>query len=323
MRTLLFFACLIICSLRADEGQELSLADEPGGEIEAPWFTGPLISPSSTAVPLGHFNLETYFYATANTASYNDHWKADEMNTLWNISFLPQWQIGLTPWMDIQLNPVFFYSFTEGAASWGFSDLQAQFDFQLYKTKNKVTEWNSSLKLAVIEIFPCGKYQNLNPKKLSTDIGGAGSWKSALGLVWGNLFYFGKEHFLSTRCSVQYGYSLPVHVKNLNAYGGGSGTKGTVYPGQTFQFDLAGEYSFTKNWVFAMDIFGTWSAKSRFSGTSAVKNTLNSSFQLSLAPAIEYNWNSQLGIIFGPWFTVAGLNAYQFATGIFALNYYY
>jgi hypothetical protein len=45
--------------------------------------------------------------------------------------------------------------------------------------------------------------------------------------------------------------------------------------------------------------------------------------QYSLAPAIEYNWNIDLGVISGVWFTFAGKNAEAFASWVTALNYYY
>lgn len=321
MRKRIFLACLLVFSLQADEAPLEDEIDFPA--VEAPWFTGPLITPSSGVIPLGHFNFEPYLFAVANTAIYNGDWKPVKMETLWNTYFQPLLQIGLTPWMDIQLVPTLYYNFTHGAANWAFGDFQAELDFQLYQSSGKPTDWGTSLKLALIETIPSGKYQNLDPNKLFTQVGGAGSWKSALGLVWGNLFYLGKCHFLSTRTSVQYTYSVPLHVKNFNVYGGSYGTRGKVYPGQNLQIAHGMELSLTKNWVLALDILAGWSARSRFVGQTLVKNTLNSSFQCSLAPAIEYNWNSHLGIILGPWFTVAGRNSPKFTSAAFALNYYY
>jgi hypothetical protein len=47
-----------------------------------------------------------------------------------------------------------------------------------------------------------------------------------------------------------------------------------------------------------------------------------SSSQYSLAPAIEYNWSQNIGLIGGVWFTVAGQNISQFNSIVIALNYY-
>ena len=46
-------------------------------------------------------------------------------------------------------------------------------------------------------------------------------------------------------------------------------------------------------------------------------------WQLSLAPAIEYNFNENWGVIAGPWFTVAGKNSSAFIVGMLAINIYY
>ena len=56
---------------------------------------------------------------------------------------------------------------------------------------------------------------------------------------------------------------------------------------------------------------GSWAGKTRFKGKTLVPNTAPPAAQFSLAPAIEYNWSSDIGIIFGPWFTIAGRNAVQ------------
>lgn len=321
MRKQIFCASLLIFSLYGD-GPPI-LDDASIDKVEAPWFTGPIFAPTSVTIPPGHYNLEPYIFVVANTASYNNDWKSIHRKTFWSSYFQPLVQFGITEWMDSQFYPTLYYNYTKGAGKWVFGDLPIQIGIQLYKNSGGPTDWITTLKLNLKETFPTGKYQKLDPKKLGTDEGGQGSWQTAAQIVWGNLMYLGKGHFLSTRVSFQYNLPAPVHVKNLNAYGGGPGTDGTAYPGQSYFVDIAGELSLTQNWVFAIDILGNWTTKSRFKGKTLVKNTLPASVQYSLAPAIEYNWNANLGIIFGPWFTVAGRNTFKFTSGIFALNYYH
>ena len=45
--------------------------------------------------------------------------------------------------------------------------------------------------------------------------------------------------------------------------------------------------------------------------------------QASLAPAIEYNFTAQLGIIAGVWFSVTGPHAGEFTSNTIAINYYF
>lgn len=296
---------------------------KPHPTIQAPWFTGPLLAPSGLTIPPGHCNIEPYIYMTANTGQYNSHWKRIKMETFWVTQLQPSLQFGINSWLDFQFNPTLTYNYTKGAGKWVLGDMPIGFDIQLFSTHRPITSWNIGIKLALKEIVPLGKYQKLSPKKLLTDAGGQGSWQTGIGIVWGNVFYLGGNYFVTWRNSFQYLLPAPVHVKNLNAFGGGPGTNGTVYPPQNFQFDTAIEINFNQNWAFAMDVVGSWSGKSRFKGETFVDNTRPSSAQFSLAPAIEYNWNADIGIIFGAWFSFAGRNATQFTSGVFAFNYYH
>lgn len=290
--------------------------------IKPPWFTGPLLAPSALTVPPGHFNLEPYIFCIANTGHYDPHWHRVKTETFWNNYVQPELQVGLSSWLDFQFYPTLFYNYTKGAGKWAIGDIPLGLDIQLYKRIRPLDQWTTALKLGLKEIVPLGKYRNLNPKKKLTDIGGGGSWQTGFNLIWGNLFYIGNNRFITWRNSFLYTLPAPVHVKNLNAYGGGSGTNGTVYPAQSFQIDTAIEINLNQNWAFAMDFVGSWSGKTRFKGKTLVPNKSPSSAQFSLAPAIEYNWSANMGIIFGSWFTVAGRNDTQFVSGIFAFNYF-
>jgi hypothetical protein len=291
--------------------------------VDPPWFTGPLLAPSGVTIPPGHCNIEPYIYSVAITGAYNKDWKPLKSETFWNNYFQPSLQFGINNWLDFQFNPTLFYNYKEGAAKWVLGDMPIGFDIQLYHPKRTLTQWNVAIKLALKEIIPLGKYQNLDPKKFRTDVGGGGTWQTGLGIVWGNIFYIGGNRFITWRNSFQYILPAPVRVKNFNAYGGSKGTKGTVYPAQNFQYDTAIEISITRRWVFAMDFVGTWTGKTRFKGKTSLPVSSPRSLQFSLAPAIEYNWNDSIGIIFGPWFTIAGKNAVKFISGVFAFNYYH
>ncbi|MES2122546.1 MAG: hypothetical protein V4492_07205, partial [Chlamydiota bacterium] len=80
--------------------------------------------------------------------------------------------------------------------------------------------------------------------------------------------------------------------------------------------------------ALALDIQYQHNNKTRFSGhkgrTRGVRNVVGgpSSEQFSLAPAFEYNFTYNVGLIAGCWFTVAGRNALEFASGVVAINIY-
>lgn len=299
----------------------------PEGSVPFPWFTGPLLAPSAQTVPPGRYNIEPYIYAQAFTGHYNNDRKAVETPTLWNISSQTLLEFGILSWLDFESYPTFSYNYNHGAAKWVVQDFPVIFNIQLYRhIPEKSTEWATAVKLSLQEMLPLGKYQNLDPKKRNTDWGGEGSWQTNILLEWGNLFYLGRGHFFQTRFLVEYTLPTPVHVKGFNNYGGGYGTRGTVYPGQRLAFDFAFELTLTQNWVLAMDVVGAWTlAHQRFKGKNPAGNfpmTSGSKSQFSLAPAIEYNWSSHWGLIAGAWFTFAGRNSQQFSSAVVALNYY-
>lgn len=292
-------------------------------KVKAPWFTGPLLAPSAITIPKGHVNIEPFIFAIANIGSYDNDWGVSGQKSFWNIVFQPDIQIGLSKRLDCAINPILQYNYSEHAGKWSMGDIPVQLDVQLYTHNDSLVQWNTALRLSLYANIPTGRYRNLSPEKNLSDGSGTGSWNPGIGLDWGNLFYLGKSRFLTWRNALVYNYSPSVKVKNLNVYGGGPGTDGTVYPGYSIKFDTAIEVNITRNWAFACDLVTNISGKTRFSGTSAVSNTSPFSIQFSMAPAIEYNLSAQLGIIAGSWFTLAGKNSAQFASAVIALNYFH
>jgi hypothetical protein len=77
-----------------------------------------------------------------------------------------------------------------------------------------------------------------------------------------------------------------------------------------------------------MDIAYTYSAKTTFTGSpgttalgtpASVGGPFNE--QLSLAPALEYNPNGNLGFIAGCWFSVWGKNSLDFVSGVASVTW--
>ncbi len=301
--------------------------EETQQNVEPPWLTGPLIAPSAHVIPLGCVNFEPYLFAQAFTGSYNGDWKTVKSPTLWQTYFQPNFQAGIAPGTDITFIPTVFWNYRHHQASWAFGDILFGFDFQLYIANQN--SWLPSIKLSVKENFPTGKYRNLNPKKLATDDGGIGTWATVFGLVFGNLYHISSVYYFNYRLALNYTLPAPVRLTEFNFYGGGYGTDARFFPPQNFQVDLGFECTLSQNWCFAMDLIGYWATKGRFTGSPGVNAvgmpaTLGrgSQAQYSLAPAIEYNWNADIGLIAGCWFTIAGRDSPVFTNGIIALNYY-
>jgi hypothetical protein len=296
---------------------------QPGKyQDHGPWLTGPLLTPSGHAIPKGHYNIEPYLYITTNDGMYDSNWKRHKIPDFTQIVFQLSLQFGVWDKVDIKSTPQASYNIRSGQKTFRVNDLPIGFDIQLLM--DSPDTWYPAIKFSFVETFPIGKYQKLNPDKKGTDLGGFGSFASTPGLVFSRLFHFGNGvHYLATRLSISYTLSAPVHVKGMNAYGGGPGTNGKVYPGNSLGTLLGLEYSMTQHWVLACDIANFYNNKTRFSGRTggnAVGSPSNN--QLSIAPALEYNWSENIGVIGGVWWTIAGRNATAFKSGVIALNYY-
>ena len=79
---------------------------------------------------------------------------------------------------------------------------------------------------------------------------------------------------------------------------------------------------------FRLDNVYIHANKNRFSGKAGFAPSGEpavikwpSTEQLSFAPAIEYNFNENCGLIAGSWFSAAGRNSWEFRSGILSFIY--
>ncbi len=315
---------LFSCSLFADQ---VVLSQLDSG-VSNPWHTGPLLTPSGAVVPGGHANIEPFIIVKANTGLYDASGNVIKTDTFWQYTLLPVIQIGLNSWMDIQLLPALTRNSFKGQSGLVFEDLPVALDFRILAPSH-INSKIPFVLFSVYETFPTGKYRNLNPNRRGTDIGGTGSFRTAPAVTIQQFFHIQGPNFLIARAFFQYEFPAPVHVKGLSSFGGGRGTNARVFPGQNFLTTVGLELTLTKRWVLACDFTGRWRKKTRVSG-KAGKNEEGEeallgfpfSRRFTIAPAVEYNFSENLGIIGGSWFSVAGRNAVRFWSAVFAVNYY-
>lgn len=315
---LAIFALTLSSALHSDQKKEV----EP-----FPWLTGPLLTPSANVTPQGHFTIEPYEYVTTNYGVFNKDWAPHHTPKSYNVITQIFCTYGL-PWnFDLSFTPQFEWNHVNGASHWVLNDFTFGFDYQLLTGKHG-TWWWPSIKLNVSANAPIGRFEQFKPRRKGTDNGGIGNWKPSAYLAFSKLYWWGGHIFFAPRLSVQYAVPTPIHVKGINAYGGGLATHGTVYPGQSLNCLFGFEIALSQRWVIAGDIQYTHQNRTRFSGhrgkTAGVRNLIGgpSNEQWSLAPAIEYNWSAYVGLIAGCWFTVAGRNSQEFASGVVAVSIY-
>lgn len=297
--------------------------------LQIPWLTGPLIAPVGTAVPYGNFVIKSYIYCTVNKGPFNEDWEfiAPEGNfTSVNAQF--PCYFGLTPWCDLNVIPQFFYNTTASQHSVYLGDLTVGLDFQLMSAD--LTLYFPGIKFAIREVFPTGTFQFLHPRKLYTDLTGAGTFATQFDLIFYKLFHLYDLHWLSTTFSAQCTVNTPIHVHGFNAYGGGFGTNGMALVGSRFQGIASFEFTLNKNWALALDTVYVYKDATQFYGMSGISFAgtfarVGDTFseQLQLAPAIEYNFSRNLGLIAGCWFSIWERNCQEFCSGVMNFAYVY
>jgi hypothetical protein len=289
-----------------------------------PWYTGPLLTPSASIVPPGSFNIQPYIFYTNNYGKFDGHGHSHDIPNLNNFNPQVVFQAGVLDFMSAIVVVQGTRNTQRGKHSTYWGDSSVSLGFVLLKEG----PYRPALLFSVGETFPTGRYQHLNPKKGGIDATGMGSYQTKFSLNLGKVIWWVTTHPMNVRLSLNYIYPALVTVHDFNAYGGGHGTHGKVRPGQGFQGDIGYEYSFTQRWVFALDAVYTYNNNTTFSGhkgfsapgvPAAVGGPFND--QLSFAPAIEYNWNENLGVVAGAWFTVWGRNSSNFFSGVFSVEY--
>lgn len=307
------------------EAIEVETEELPASEPYIPWFTGPLLAPSGTVVPLGDINIEPYVYVVAFKGSYAPDWKSHSAPIFWSYVFDTYIQVGIAPRVDLTLSVLGKYNKTHGKHSWGIGDSFAALGIQILDE----TTYIPNIKLTFQELFPTGTYNYLNPENLLTDAMGGGSYVSTFGVIVAKLIPLQPKKYLNFRLATAVSFSSAVRLKGMNFYGGVPSTRGTYYPCKQLEIDLSLEYNLSRNWAWALDVFYIYGTKSSFHGKngenifSSLGGQLSSpASQFSLAPAIEYNWTKSFGLIAGCWFSIAGSNSFIFRNGVIAVNYY-
>src|SRR5207244_8039221 len=121
-------------------------------------------------------------------------------------------------------------------------------------------------------------------------------------------------------------------VKDASVYGTVSGFRGKAVPGRSLFIDAAWEYSVRRSWVLALDATFEHHGATRIIGfnilgfhnahsPTLIEQDSGSSDAFGLAPAVEYSWRRNIGVIMGVRVIPVGRNAAATITPAVAINY--
>ena len=288
-----------------------------------PWFTGPLLAPTPINLKLGHPAIEPAVIVSYNYGAYDLDWGVSTTNQSWSINPLIDFQFATSHNTGIELIIGSITSFIEEKNSTHFQDTLVLFGYQV--SEDQKDSWVPDFRLLLDVVFPTGKHDKLDPGLGGIDVTGQGAYFVGTTFSFRKLFYLPSNYF-ALQWSFAYLFPTRAHFKGPNAYGGAHDTKGSILPGQSLSAFISGEYSFNQQWGFAFDSSFTFQRETRhFKGRAG---TLPSGqpasvgvpwqAQISFAPALEYNFSANAGLLFGAWLTLAGRNTDAFASAFLA-----
>lgn len=280
-----------------------SLMPEPTSSLpDEAWWTGPLVAKSPQTLPVGHFLIEPYIYDVHQSSS-------DSLNSTTFLFY------GLFDRFTIGLTPSFSYNLLKGGGSStriGLGDVAVSAMYRLTK------RGQPTVALEIVETLPTGRYDRLDGHPGNGFGGGVYSTEFLINSQISIHAPTGRP--LRLRLNLSFSTSGQTSVTGASVYGTGSNFRGRVAPGNVAGVDIAGEYSFTKRWVFAVD--GLFSHANTMMILSNEKiESLSASTSFGLAPAIEYNWSSRAGVLIGSRHIFSGPHTTESTTVITALNY--
>jgi Putative MetA-pathway of phenol degradation len=286
------------------------------------WWTGPMLAPNAAALPQGHALIEPYLFDVISTGhidtSGNKHASAHE-HDLGSLTYM---LYGLTDDVTAGLIPRFFFDEPAGAANSSgvkFGDLTLQLGYGLahYRDGGHTPD----ISIVLQETLPTGSYDRL---ARASDGVGAGAYATSVNLYLQDYFWMPNGRILRARLDLTYGFSSSVSVHDASVYGTTNGFSGRAYPGDSFVVDAAAEYSLTRSWVLACDVVYQHNDSTRVTGTvppaPPSEHESGSSWSLGLAPAIEYNWSSRMGVLLGVRIIEIGRNTTATITPAIAVN---
>ena len=297
---------------------------------EDAWWTGPMLAPSAATLPTGHMLVEPYLFDVMTDGRFDMNGTRHAGAREHDIGSLSYILYGLTDRLSVGLIPRFIFNEPAGAPSSsgvGIGDLSLQAGYGL--TRFQDGQRMPALALVLDETLPTGRYQRLGR---ASDGFGAGAYTTALSIYSQDYLWMPNGRILRVRLDLTYALSASVGLEDMSVYGTAAGFRGRAYPGDSFTADAAGEYSVTRNWVLALDVVYQHNDNTRVRGSvpsagaaggSDFRADSGSGYSLGLAPAIEYNFNSRVGLLVGVRMFVAGRNATSSVTPAIALNMVY
>lgn len=322
-------ACTVTAVIGLPSGLPSARAEVPRQSPDDAWWTGPLLAPGASTLPVGHMLIEPYFFDAIIMGGYDhdghrvaaprEHDYGSQSYLLYGL--VDGLTVGVLPRFGFHDRGDLGHSSNVGVGDLG---VVAQLRLTRFDAERRIP----ALALNVTQTFPIGRYDRLGDRP--TDGLGAGAFTTAASLYSQYLFWLPNGRILRTRLDLTYAMSSSPDLRDVSVYGTAAGFRGQAHPGAVFTVDAAWEYSVTQHWVAALDVAYERDASTAVRGmqiaddastrASAVSIDSGVASSLSLAPAVEYNISAQVGVIAGLKLTIAGCNTARAVIPVAAIN---
>jgi hypothetical protein len=296
LRPSLLLLCLTLVITRpslAQQPSDSAHADQPMGDA---WWTGPMLAASPNTLPHGHILIEPYFFDV----------KTEHSDFFGSLTYA---LYGLLDRLTVgSIINAGYNRPDEGSNSSGvgFGDLTLQASYRL--TQFKKGGWIPTTAVVFQERLPTGKFDNLGTRP--SDGIGSGAYTTAIALYGQSYFWLPNHRILRARVNLTQSFSHSVDLENVSVYGTANGFRGTARPGASFSALGALEYSISRSWVLALDVQFNHAGNTRVSGFDSTDPATNpeppgilfnsgSRHSFAFAPAIEYSWTPNIGVLLG------------------------
>jgi hypothetical protein len=310
-------ALLAIWTVPAHAQDADDAADPPAGPLrQSPddaWWTGPMLSNSAATLPKGHALIESYAF---------DQIQGDA-SLYGSLTYL---LYGVTDTLTVGAKPMFgAASGTGGRLRAGVGDLTLSAQYRL--TSPKAPPGKPTIAVSLQYSLPTGRYDRLDTQP---GVGlGSGAHATTLSLYAQQYFWLPNGHIFRARLNIASSWLDKARIDGASVYGTAAGFAGRASSGQRFDVGVSGEYSISRNWVLGLDLVTSRTAGTKVSGTSVSAGGSSSTVRFDLpqaqswgvAPAIEYSWRPNLGVLLAARFIPRGQNVSGSVTPAVAINW--
>jgi len=308
-------ASLALAGLLVASGAPQALAQTdpdqaPRQSLDDAWWTGPMLANSAHTMSQGHVLIESYLYDAIG----------GHTNSVNSLTYL---LYGLTDRLTLGLVPTAGFNSVRGGPDssgvhLGDTQVRVQYALASLDTAHGIPD----ISVALIETLPTGKYDCLSGRP-SNGFGG-GAYGTALAFYSQMVFWLPNGRLLRTRLDLSEGFSGSADIRDISVYGTAAGFRGHARPGNSFSADASFEYSLTREWVLALDVIYNHADATMMSGSYGPRQVWSDSGTsdgVGIAPAIEYSWTPNLGVLLGTRIIAAGHNTPASVTPAVAVNY--